>query len=204
MPKVMLLGNLPLAGAYQPPPGRVVHSRHAPPSPPPELRGVLGSLGRLPYDYPYQVPFGLSSSVSNIPYNLGRSPIQQRAATLRGVAEDKAAALAAAANVRDLCKAACAMGYAAPAQATDKARCEAGCDAAFAASAAIINSTMIPPPADATPEEQASLQAERDALMASLLAQQQAAQSTQKTDYTPYIIGGLALVGVVGLIVVLK
>ena len=167
MPRVMLLGKLPLAGSYVPPPGRLLQ---------PGLYGVR------------RAGLGLSTAeVCNDPATLF---MQTLAAGFSGAASSGCrTGTGGQAQDAGWCAASTAVGQA---NTTMSTVCTQARNADSAAG-------------DPTESEnlQAQLEIER------LRAQTQIGSgayggAAQRTNYTPYIIGGLVLVGVVGLAVALK
>lgn len=164
MPRVMLLGKLPLAGAYVPPPGRL-------------LSGLNGRRGRL----------GVTTEeVCNDPATLF---MQTLAAGFSGAASSGCrTSSGGTAQDPGWCAASTAVGQA---NTTMSTVCQQARTSASASG-------------DPTASEDLQAQLEIERLRASNQMNLAAQSSARAPNYTPYIVGGLALVGVVGLAVLLK
>lgn len=175
MPKVMLLGNLPLAGAYQPPPGRLLMSE-------PGLYGLSGSGRRRRNTRGLAALGDTTSDVCNDPATLFA---QTLAAGFSGAASSGCRTTSGgAAQDQGWCTASTGV-------ASANTTLNAVCQQARAA-------------AHGDPTENQNLQAQleierlRAQSSANIASASAHAQVGAKVDYTPYIFAGVGLAVVVG------
>ncbi len=175
MPRVMLLGRLPLAGQYQPPPGRLLQAG-------PGLYGLRrGGMG------------GLGATMEEICNDPGTMFAQALAAGFSGAASSGCTTRDGAPQDAGWCAA--STGTAAANTALN-----AACTQARASASASGDPTALE-------DLRAQLEIERlrnESTMSLVQGMQQRPVAAPAVDYKPYIIGGLALVGIIGLVVVLK
>jgi hypothetical protein len=172
MPRVMMLGRLPLAGQYQPPPGRLLQAQ-------PGLYGLRrGGLGLT------------TSEVCNDPATMF---MQTAAGLFSGAASSG-----------------CATGTGG--QAADQGWCSASTGVAAAntamntacAQARAAQNSGVDPTAMETLQAQLEIERLRAQSSTNLVSSMQAGAATRKPDYTPYIIGGVALAALLGVVLVMK
>jgi hypothetical protein len=173
MPKVMLLGNLPLAGAYQPPPGRLLMSE-------PGLYGLSGSGRRR------RNMRGLGDTTSDVCNDPGTMFMQTLAAGFSGAASSGCHTTSGGA-VQD-------QGW---------CSVSTGVQSANTTLNAVCQQARASAQGDPTENQNLQAQLEIERLRAQSSANISAAtahaQVGAKTDYTPYIFAGVGLVAVVGL-----
>lgn len=170
MPRVMMLGRLPLAGQYQPPPGRLLQAQ-------PGLYGLRrGGLGVT------------MSEVCNDPATMF---MQTAGGLFSGAASSGCQTTGG--HQADAGWCAASTGVAA-ANTTMTAACQQARAAAVASG-------------DPTEIESLNAQLEIERLRAQSamnLQTSMASRPAPKPDYTPYIVGGVALAAIVGLALVMK